>query len=879
MIRVLVYDKNDSPLLEIPPRSISQLVRYEELGGERYLDITTTEVLERDWRVLVKDDDGRWHEYVVESIDQDHFAGYAPRGSYHCPWSMQHDLSLTAVSQIPRNASVSTALAAALSGTARWTVGTVTATGTATGSMYDMSGWEAISVLCEKWGCEVDDEITVDSYGVVGRSVAALTQVGDSTPSRRFDYGFNVKSISRRVTDAPVYARIIPKGMGEETETGYYGRRIGIEDVNDGIPYLQNDDTAEALRVPDGNGGWEYPTAYVVNDEAETPEDLLAWAQDVLDDYTVPKVSYTADVALFNANGTIDAGVRLGDVVQVVDAGFAEEPLRFQTRVAALRVNMLNAADVKLTLGEATGTLASGLTELELAVQSLARTVQGINGGTSETENYLTRLVERLDAALASQGGLVTGDDISAGIQPDWANMLHGTCATASSTRAKAVTLETGETLPTWTDGSTVKPLTGTTLQVEFANRNTASGTVSTSVTLDVGGTSFPYTVNGGAVLSSNKLVWDDGAVLAFVFTGESWELVRDYSVLNLGECSTAGGSSAKIAANRPSGFSVYRGRRVRLLFKYGNTSSAPALRFPFTSSSYINAQVHVGPAWDADYNWADGQVCYFEFDGQYWQWLDPAEALGTTVGGAVSHARRVYGTYGLEGDKAVDIDGVSTLDWSGNAWFAGDVECGNAVLDASEIESGVTPSSTTGGSMVRFNDKNGALIGALRSHFTSAGNQGVQLYAQRVVGGVTKWNILRLGLDASGNPTVDLTAADKAAWLEALGLDSASVTTVATVITARSGFTITGVEFHRWGKLAMLQVTFTHTAAWSAGTQYLIADVKDGYKPAVNAGGVMATSGAALLGANGYLYVRPHTTAETAAGASSFARFTYLLA
>lgn len=403
-MRVLVYDRNDSPLFEVTADELYGLVRDEQLDGPRSLTITTTHVLQKNQRVLVCDATGRWHEYVVEGCDEEHGKGNRPIGTYWCSWSMQHDLELTVVSKMP-SGGVSTALAAVLSGTKRWTAGTVTKVKTASASMYEMGGWEAVAVMCDAWECEVDDEITVDTAGVVSRSMAALEHVGSSTATRRFDYGTDMKSIKRTVDEEPVFARVIPKGMGEETDTGYYGRRIGIESVNGGIPWLENATTAPYLRVPDGEGGYEYPTRYVVNDEIADPADLKAWALANLDEWTAPKVTYGADLCQFQVAGLDANGVALGDEVQVVDRAFGEDGLRIAARVVSLRINELDPADMALVIGDAPANMATGLTTLAGTLSDVKSTVEVMNGGSMTTADYLSRLVDRLNYAINATGG------------------------------------------------------------------------------------------------------------------------------------------------------------------------------------------------------------------------------------------------------------------------------------------------------------------------------------------------------------------------------------------------------------------------------------------------------------------------------------------
>lgn len=219
----------------------------------------------------------------------------------------------------------------------------------------------------------------------------------------------------------------------------------------------------------------------------------------------------------------------------------------------------------------------------------------------------------------------------------------------------------------------------------------------------------------------------------------------------------------------------------------------------------------------------------------------------------------------------------VATLDWSGNAWFAGGVAAnGKADLQSSNITDGTAVSSTTAGAApLRFLDSAGTLIGALRSHFT-ASSQGVQLYAQRVVNGANKYNILRLGIDASGNPTVDLTAADKAAWLEALGLKRTR-TTGTSVYTMSNG-TLQYACADVCGGVCQLYLQFTLTSALAANATRGVGTVAAGYRPAsIGAIGGLSTIG--QITSAGVVTIRNTLGASIAAGTVIYCTATYLLA
>ena len=403
----MLFDRFDSPIGELSPSEVFELSRKEEVNGEHSLTVTTTRILQQGWRILTEDGTGKWREHVVYGTDALHDTGERPFGTYYCTWSLQHDLMGTRVSSMPgvqTPVAAGSALSAALGGTARWQSGTVTNTALGGGSMYDMDGWSAIGVLVAVWGGEIDATIEVGSFGVLARKVDYYSKQGDQTPKRRYDFGADLRSVRRRIADGPLYCRITPRGKGEETDTGGYGRKVTIESVNSGRDYLQNSEMVDVAKLPDGSGGWEYPTLEVENPDCETPAELLAWSQSVLEEYTAPKVSYEVDVMQLASEGTDMHGVALGDAVHIVDRKFGDG-VRVSGRVVSETVNMLDETDVQLTIGYIDGGLAGLLGGMEARVGALTATVQGMNGGTLSTAEYLSRLLDRLNTEINATGG------------------------------------------------------------------------------------------------------------------------------------------------------------------------------------------------------------------------------------------------------------------------------------------------------------------------------------------------------------------------------------------------------------------------------------------------------------------------------------------
>ena len=415
MRRVLIYDRFDAQVCELSENDVFELTRHEVVNGAHELTITTTQVLEKGYRVLMEDDRGYWHEWCVSGIDEQHANGSRPYGSYYCVWSLQPDLMGTRVSAMPgvqTPVTAAQALLSVLSGTSRWTRGTVTNTNTGGASMYDTDGWSAMSTLVANWGGEVDTTIGVSSGGAVSRQVDLYAQHGESTAKRRFDFGADLVSVRRTIADDPLYCRITPRGKGELTEGGSYGRKITIESVNDGKDYLENASMVDLAKLPDGNGGWEYPTLEVENSECETPADLLAWAQSVLDAYTNPKVTYEVNVVQAAKEGIDLQGVSLGDEVQIVDGKFND--LRLTGRVMEITIDELAHTTTQLTIGNVGEGISERFSDLYSGIKTAEESVTQLAQSLS-TADYIDSLLDRINAEINATGGyayIVPGNGI-----------------------------------------------------------------------------------------------------------------------------------------------------------------------------------------------------------------------------------------------------------------------------------------------------------------------------------------------------------------------------------------------------------------------------------------------------------------------------------
>lgn len=414
MRRLMLYDRLGNPLGELAEADVFEAVLREEINGEHSLEITTTRVLDKGIRMLYEDGRSKWREFVVAGVDAEHASGNRAIGTYYCVWSVQQDLQGVTVSVMPGVQSQTTAalaLTSLLSTTSRWTRGTVTQMTTGGASMYDRSAWEALSVLVDVWGGEIDAAITIGTQGgVVGRAVDLYAAQGEQTAMRRFDFGADLLSVKRTLADDPLFCRISPRGKGEETDAGGYGRKITIESVNDGKDWLEYAPMVDAAKLPDGNGGYEYPTFIVENSDCETPADLKTWAQGVLAEYCTPKVTYEIDVLQAGAEGVDVTGVSLGDAVQVVDRKFGGDGIRVQGRVRSITTDLLNERDITIVIGDGEQSVSSRFASVDKSLATVSNDLTVMS-----TAEYIDNLLNRINTEINATGGytyIVPGNGI-----------------------------------------------------------------------------------------------------------------------------------------------------------------------------------------------------------------------------------------------------------------------------------------------------------------------------------------------------------------------------------------------------------------------------------------------------------------------------------
>ena len=411
-MRYMIFDRWGNPLGDLP--YAIKAIRTRATDGTDTLDITTIGEINKDERIVFKDSLNRWAEYLCQSTQTARAAGMPVTVAY-CTGSIA-ELSRTYIEdKRNRNANAKACLAKALEGT-RWAVGTVetgTLTGTADLSFYHCTVLEAIQKTADTYGLEVQTEVQPDPTGNrIGRRIIHLVEHrGSANTTKRFEYGKDLTQIKRDIDSGDVITRLYGWGKGieqtnEEGEpTGGYGRKISFADVNNGKPYVQDDQALANWGIPGPDGTRHHSEASVDFPDCEDPQELLNLTKAALKTRATPVVSYTADVTALGQAGLSAEGTDVGDSVQIIDTSFAT-PLRLEGRILQIEEDLAGSlADTKITLGNIRQSYTQRLAAQQQALDKLVSNSGAWNSAAGGTGPYMKDLIDRINQIMNATGG------------------------------------------------------------------------------------------------------------------------------------------------------------------------------------------------------------------------------------------------------------------------------------------------------------------------------------------------------------------------------------------------------------------------------------------------------------------------------------------
>lgn len=411
-MRYMIFDRWGNPLGDLP--YAIKAIRTRATDGTDTLDITTIGEINKDERIVFKDSMGRWAEYLCQSTQTARAAGMPVTVAY-CTGSIA-ELSRTYIEdKRNRNANAKACLAKALEGT-RWAVGTVetgTITGTADLSFYHCTVLDAVQKTADTYGLEVQTEVQPDPTGNrIGRRIIHLVEHrGSANTTKRFEYGKDLTQIKRDIDSGDVITRLYGWGKGiEQTNdqgeaTGGYGRKISFADVNNGKPYIQDDNALANWGIVGADGTKHHSEASVDFPDCEDPQELLNLTKAALKTRATPVVSYTADVTALGQAGYSAEGTDVGDSVQIIDTSFTT-PLRLEGRILQIEEDLAGSlADTKITLGNIRQSYTQRLAAQQQALDKLVSNSGAWNSAAGGTGPYMKDLIDRINQIMNATGG------------------------------------------------------------------------------------------------------------------------------------------------------------------------------------------------------------------------------------------------------------------------------------------------------------------------------------------------------------------------------------------------------------------------------------------------------------------------------------------
>lgn len=406
MTRFAVYDRFGNYKHDLV--NVVQCKRTRKTDGTNTLSITCLNTVDKDDRIVFKDPEGKYREYIVTQPSVER-AGTIPVSSFNAVDSIKElDLKYVDDKRI-NNGTFTEAVTKAIEGT-RWELGTI-ASGTVQTNYYHVSALNALQTFLKAAGVEFETEVkpSVDMTHIEHRLINVGRLGSDS--SKRFEYGSDLQSIKRTVSADNVYTRLYGYGKGlattddEGNATGGYGRKIDFASVNNGKKYVEDDTALQQWGVVGPDGTKVHAEGTVEFPDCENPSELLALTKAALKESVVPKVSYTADVAALQLANFDIQQLHLGDGVQIVDTTF-NPTLRLSGRVLAIEDDPTgDITSMKITLGNIVQSYTQRNNELNSTVSQLWSSSGAVNDVVNAKPGYMQQVVDGLNQVLNATGG------------------------------------------------------------------------------------------------------------------------------------------------------------------------------------------------------------------------------------------------------------------------------------------------------------------------------------------------------------------------------------------------------------------------------------------------------------------------------------------
>ena len=321
-------------------------------------------VIERGQRIAFQDADGNWQAFEIrkaKSYEPDHYQEITAEHIAVSELTDEHVQPKEWTSQTAQ-----AALSSILTGTL-WSIGTVTASGTSSGSISYGSAWQGVNTIVSNWNVYITPRITIGPGGITGRYL-------DIAPAQGNWRGLRL-SINSNIEEAGVTyddTNLLTAMYG-------YGKTVTEEpdiEANPPTPEPEPDDiqsspltftdvvwtaTADHPAKPAGQAYLENPTAkalygrngrnrfgFYQNGDVSDANILLNLTWKALKKDSEPLISIEGTLHDLQRLGYADQTIRLHDtaIVEILPAG-----VEVQREIIQLTVDLLNPLNTTVTIG------------------------------------------------------------------------------------------------------------------------------------------------------------------------------------------------------------------------------------------------------------------------------------------------------------------------------------------------------------------------------------------------------------------------------------------------------------------------------------------------------------------------------------------------
>lgn len=417
---LMLYDRDEKLVASL---KYNKVERKRELNGLNTLEFETSKEVEYGQRVLFKDKNGLWNEYIIIDYFKNHenadvtYSVYCEDSTSELYWYFVDDLK-------PRNEACSSILRRILEGT-RFEVGYVDRFNKKSFNLYRESVKSCLWKILDQYGAEINVRFDVDKTGILHRYIDLRNKIGRDV-GKRFTYKKDIGSIKKTTSVKDLCTALHGYGKGEEIvkEDGTpsrnenkiggadYGRKIDFSEINGGKTYVEDNEA----RLKYGLGK-ERRHIFGQADfsDCEDKHELLRLTKERLKELSKPKITYELKVEdISRYEGYIGEGVDLGDVVYVIDK---EIDTRVQTRVISIKDNPIEEIeDSEIVLGNFIKDLSDNLVAYEKLKSTFENDRNKFNNELNKLANgvkssYIQKILDKFNKELNETGGFVYAEE------------------------------------------------------------------------------------------------------------------------------------------------------------------------------------------------------------------------------------------------------------------------------------------------------------------------------------------------------------------------------------------------------------------------------------------------------------------------------------